>query len=831
MKGVKKEVADFIILIAAAISLALVLAFIVFEALGWAIDVPIFHLDGSFQTASGLFRTDAGQAPGRDFLPYLGIAPLFMLFPFFKLAGGTLVASVFSAKFLTLLLGWIGVAVLFHLIFKCKRVVFSLLGGGVVFTLIFFVTYPPTIAYVLSFGLEPGNSLKPLRASAPYLAAIATYFLLTRFASRLLRDVLAGLLVAVTLLWSNDFAIPTAGIFLAFYCVYFWFNERASWWRSTGTILGVALIAWALLLTVVTAGHPLKILEYNFIDVARDQWWYFGPYNEGSRVFKLSQLPRITSFGNQYQPLLVLGVLILAVVTRKLEHALLAAIGVVLFCGATLASVGGHLGDYYMSVYYWGGITVFLLVARALQLLLGLLLRKFSIRWEWLAMPACICLAIATVERGSAYEARLVATENNPGKFYVSEFGGYLGNEWKGYLEYARRHHGSRAVEDYWGIWSSLNRSFPQWPVDANIHALGGVREQAKAALPAADLRITTRYTFAGVWQPWNVSQNFWFYEDLLTNWAPDFMSPTTVVWRRIETPRQNTPVGCRISDDKKAFTLDSSDSGAYVVKASYSVAGSGRYLLMLQNNFSFAADSDGYVSLPLQDSTVSIPVMITEDSGSTFKSTIVGSDHVNFALASCVASKIAFENDELLHLDPGDEFFLTDANWEHGISRTEPAFFVRNKPAYIEQFQVGKFVSMADGDIRRIVKTMSNGNYLKIHVDGPLLDPQKVGLPNKFKVADQPNAPVQALPNSFYLSDGNWETGVARNWAGFFVPNTHYFTTYFRQGESVKFANGETRRITKVEVYGRYLNVYVDGKPLDPKSTGLPYRFSIVGS
>src|SRR3954451_22069902 len=43
--------------------------------------LPTMHLDGSFQTASGLFRLESGQWPGKDFFPYLGIGPVMALFP------------------------------------------------------------------------------------------------------------------------------------------------------------------------------------------------------------------------------------------------------------------------------------------------------------------------------------------------------------------------------------------------------------------------------------------------------------------------------------------------------------------------------------------------------------------------------------------------------------------------------------------------------------------------------------------------------------------------------------------------------------------------------
>lgn len=829
MRGVKQTVGSSIISVAAIVSILLVLAFFALDASTASINVPTFHLDGAFQTASGLFRIDAGQAPGRDFLPYLGIAPLLLLFPFFKALGGTLTASVFTAKFITVVLGWFSLSALFHFVFRSKRVLFSLLGGAAGFILLFFIKSPPVLGYILSFGLEPGNSLKPIRSFAPYLAALSTYFLLTRLSGSPLRSYLAGVLVAIILLWSNDFAIPTAGVFLAFFCGYFWFNERASWLRSIVTVVGVGLVLWALLLTLFTAGHPLALLEYNFLDVARDQWWFFGPYGESTRVFDIFQIGKVVN-GESETPLqMLLAVLVIAVVTRKLEDVLLVLIGLTLFFGGTLASVGGHLGDYYLPFYYWATLMFGLLGLRGGHLLLPLLTRKAPLPWHWLAVPVCIVMVVVTVQRGMLYNGRLAATEANTGMFYVPEFAGYMGNEWKPYIEYARLHHGSKAVEDYWGIWSSFNRSFSEWPVDSLIHALGGVRESAKQTLPHADLRITTRYATSPVWQPWNLSQSFWFYEDLLTNWEPDFISPTSVVWRRTETSRKQPDVGCLISDDKKEFILDSSDAGFYKVRVSYSVTGSGRFVLMLRNNVSYGNDAKGYVSLPTQSSTITIPALINEATGSRFNSKVIGNPDVALDLISCTASKIAYENREILTMNPGTDFYLTDVNWINGISRKEPEFFDRNRSPYTERYQVGRFVFTPNGEVRKILRVTPNGEYLNIYVDGPVFDAAAVGFPSAFKVADTDDAYKPEVPISFYLTDGNWEGGIARNWAGFFVPSNHYFATRFRVGAKVKFGNGEVRSITSVRIYGPYLNVYVDGVPLKSGEVGLPNSFSIV--
>ncbi|HQU09174.1 MAG TPA: hypothetical protein PLV25_04345, partial [Opitutales bacterium] len=58
-----------------------------------SLDIPIKHLDGAYQTASGLCRLAQGQMPGRDFYPYLGLGPIYFIYPLFLIAGKQIAAS------------------------------------------------------------------------------------------------------------------------------------------------------------------------------------------------------------------------------------------------------------------------------------------------------------------------------------------------------------------------------------------------------------------------------------------------------------------------------------------------------------------------------------------------------------------------------------------------------------------------------------------------------------------------------------------------------------------------------------------------------------------
>lgn len=398
-------------------------------------------------------------------------------------------------------------------------------------------------------------------------------------------------------------------------------------------------------------GHPIELIKYNLIDVATDQWWYFGPYDEPSRVFKISQFFRIINYENYFPLFVLLFTLISASITKKIEHTFVALIGFILFAGGSVASLGGHIGGYFNAFYYWGSTITILGIFRLIQLILSKKTKfnqkGFTFQTLWLVFPVFCFLLIGVCKQFVDYREAHEKTKHDPTRYFVPELGGYLGVEWRDYIDYARKHQGSKVIEEYWGLWSSINRVFPEWPVDAAIHALGDVRGIAKLALEKADIIITTRNITSPLWQPWNLSQNFWLYEDLLFNWAPDFFSPTTIVWRKKGELRKHEDINCRVSENGKIFTLESQDIGFYKVSLNYVMSGSGRYLLMIQNNIAYVANAHGYVSLPPGSRSAIIPVLITNESDNVFQTQIVGNKRVKLKIESCSAKKIPYIDEE----------------------------------------------------------------------------------------------------------------------------------------------------------------------------------------
>lgn len=714
-------------------------AWIIVYALTLALNLPTFHLDGAFQTASGLYRLDAGQFPGKDFFPYLGIGPLFALYPAFKILGANLAASFASAHMMTWLVGTLATSLIIHLVWKPTRFVSSVAVGATLYLLpvLLIGHFGLHVPYWAEYAMSPGNSLRPMRAAAPYLIVFGYYFFILRVQSARTRAVLAGGLTGLILLWSNDFAIPSAGLFAMFVCV----NAlRKREILNMFIYLFTASLAWFALLELATLGHSMPLLAYNFIDVAQNQWWYFGPYSELSRVFNIQQMGKLVS-SETYFPIAIFVVLMLITLKhRTIENTLLLWIGAVLFSGAIVASVGGHLDGYFAAAYFWSVITTIALMARFVRNELAnrhatlQVLMPGSRTAASTAMALVAGMAALTAIAGYAMQSHQL--RESTAQFYVPELGGYLGVEWKEYIELARQSRDAHVFEEYWGLWSATRRIFPDWPVDSVIHAMGDLKTVAEKKLQEADVVISTRNSTSPTWQPWNLSENYWFYTDLMTSWSPQFKSPTTIVWRKGAAARKSEPVQCVI-ENNKVIRIETTKPGFVEIVVEYKFRGSKRSLLMIRNNLSFVAAANGYVSINPSANLVRFPALITAAGITLLDSKIVGAAGAELRLSLCAARTINFVDDEALY-DPAtihEAFFISDENWQHGIARKWAGFMLPNTKAYIQKCKTGRIAKLPNDERRLITGVRSSGKYLYVYLEGAPLDHNKVGSPNLIEI------------------------------------------------------------------------------------------------
>lgn len=82
---------------------------------------------------------------------------------------------------------------------------------------------------------------------------------------------------------------------------------------------------------------------------------------------------------------------------------------------------------------------------------------------------------------------------------------------------------------------------------------------------------------------------------------------------------------------------------------------------------------------------------------------------------------------------------------------------------------------------------------------------------------------------DDFFITDDNWGRGVGKNSAAFFLPNRPAFVSLLAVAKKVRFTNGEIREIIRVDQTGIYLNVFLEGQPLDANKVGLPIKIEVI--
>ena len=456
------------------------------------------HLDGAFQTASGLFRLEAGEWPGKDFLPYLGIAPVSLLYPVFALRGGDLAASVFAARFMTLLALQIVFGVLAALIFR-RRSAWTFAWAAAVPVLVLelaSLSWQRLLAFdstcggclgMVALAGDPGTSLRPIRTFAPYVLATIAYLVLGSRWSLRVRSVIVGTCAGVVAaLWSNDYGLVSGGLLLVVVALHIVRSRNEKRRPALVGLSTAAVVAYLVAGFGATAGHFLPYLRYNFSDVRGDQFWYFGPWDEASRLYSLGDLLRIMAGEAAIYPLVVLvAVLVHAFLRRDLAALLLAYTGMTLFLGGTIGTFGGHSGTYFWAFVLWGYVVTALTVVRLVPALLARLGRSLppvvvSRAGAGLRVVVVVSLVVTLVLADrvavTAGQEAGRALVNDPAFTFEPRLGGYLDSRFEVHIAQFRNRHDA-VVEEYMGLAGALTGAKSDLPFDSVIAALGSQRK------------------------------------------------------------------------------------------------------------------------------------------------------------------------------------------------------------------------------------------------------------------------------------------------------------------------------------------------------------------
>jgi hypothetical protein len=84
----------------------------------------------------------------------------------------------------------------------------------------------------------------------------------------------------------------------------------------------------------------------------------------------------------------------------------------------------------------------------------------------------------------------------------------------------------------------------------------------------------------------------------------------------------------------------------------------------------------------------------------------------------------------------------------------------------------------------------------------------------------------VELIP--YNLTDQNWENGICRERAGFFIENTIQNRMGLSDSDTIELPFSGRRAIAFIEYTDKFINVYLEGPNLDPTRDGYPNKLSI---
>jgi len=493
-------------------------------------------VNGDFQTFNPISRLLDGQFPYHDFANYLGVGPLLTTtlaaLPFRASFAGSVASTeilvsivfLYMATMAFRLLGtsrpWLFAIVLYfigRLPFFMELLPPSQVAGSIS------MLFKTTTNYLgLKFLVAPGHSVMPLRVLWPFLAVLPLILYLR--APSVGRSILLGAVLGAGVIWSNDFGPATA---LAFGLIAMLASRNV---KHIVIAIATALVALASAVFLATGGHPADWITFNRA-VIQDQFWYY--YFPERKVISLDTLEL-----NETTWVLLLVAMSGFVFLRWArnnptpEMLGLMAIFTATMLAAILSLFGSSWFNYYMSA------PVFLCLAAMIHHYAPAIRKRLNP--DGIPVRASFGAIIATLMLGF-----FLHPSTSPANVHEAKLGAPLHKNYDGFDDMMEK---VRAADnDVWSTYSTaveaaLGIHQPSGQ-DYIIHALGDTGrakylETFNARKPR--LVITPRPDKI-LWEVWARIVNWWFYRELLRDYAPVGHGPYWTLWERIPNQAQPT--------------------------------------------------------------------------------------------------------------------------------------------------------------------------------------------------------------------------------------------------------------------------------------------------
>lgn len=531
-------------------------------------DHSLNSIDGALQTWFALDHFADGDQLGTAFQSYLGITMVLALLPVFLLFGQTLFASTLAAK-MAVVAGAFGAA------YACVwliRVVPPRARWQAALVLVFGFYYAaPLVAEGAGLRwpatFDPGVSLRPLRGFLPFIVLPFFVVLVRRVllhGRALSGGLTLGLVAGAGLLWSNDAGIPlvialTLGLVMALH------RHMGLLARTLAAFgLGVVAAAGAILLTVTHAA-PGPWLQYNFRDVAGDQFWFFAPWDRSTRILRVTDLPNILRHGDWLSSasLVILTLCVLWAMVQRLRRrsapvrgAAFIFVGASVIGTALIPQIGGHVGPEYNAITFVLGACAPLIIGQ-----------RVLLRWarpvlRWFAPAKTgVAVGIAALAMVGIEAGRFGSVwANSDRTVYDAALGFHVTPTYAADLAAMRRlaafwdaqaiAQDRRLLSVYTSPLDIAAGVESPAPVGSLIHALGPQPRADFTALVAQRkvAAVTTIAPDYSGWEGWIRRANWPFFRALRENYRPIARNDQQVLWVLAEQAAPAAPADCRLS-------------------------------------------------------------------------------------------------------------------------------------------------------------------------------------------------------------------------------------------------------------------------------------------
>ena len=723
-----------------------------------------YPADGAFQLFNPLRRIAAGQTAGIDFQFFHGLLTAFIHYPIFSLFGKTVFASEFSRQFLSVAFFILIPCAAFLLVVRPRRHALGLAILAIAAT--DFVTRGELAL--------PANSLLGIRSSVPLLFLAAA---LSPSLSIRKRPLILGILAGIALSLGTEHGVALMLGYLATQALYLFSSRVADRSEITlrNSLFAVSAIGSLLFITALLSKvrGTLSVLWYNFHTVPQDQYWFFGspPSWAPSRLGELFIDPAVAA------PLLlavsafVLSAVLLFTSPRWRQSLGEGVSAGLAYCVLSFAPYMGR--GMRFCAYPAVRVLIFLVLivtwnyrsemasALSSRLRLGSLGTRIG--------SACsVCLVVlAAWQLGiRSDEFSVPALSARFRQLAQNRWEPRLGPGWSAYVGASASLVGSSPSSlwaTYGGILHASRGMFNPAP-DYIIHALG------------ADQRIQYLDTFRSVkpefvetlsvdffpLEEWLHNTTWPFYQDLLEHYRLEGRTYHSLIWRR-------DAAGSVVEDGS---VIAVRDQGPWQTRLMVDGVN--------QENRLFVVD-------------------------------------VSYACGS-VFAWVPFLGDS-------GRCLIT---WEG--TQSQPATGGVNVPPYASEFRF-PLIGSGVGNITLKFETRSalipqafdrrSVTVKALRFRDPDVFAGFVGSRVDFERPDEELKP-------FKFTDANWKNGIwinlgFRKAAGFFVRNSSRNRQRLADAATLIFGKSGARGIISREANGPYLNIFVDGPPLDPDGDGYP--------